>query len=182
MKAFKHPGENGSPGRPHPSLCGEVFRNVRNGRVQADRYPDFGIEPHSAFPICIGGIGNCSRYSGATVPDSHRVPRHLTALVAETFPPVSKSAPFLRRAKFFPSKKGGGLSGSGLRFRFRARAGKMVVQPWTNLSSRPERPSAITGPTCGATGSCFSSCRGATSWCATSRPSSACSGRCCGRC
>ena len=26
------------------------------------------------------GIGNCSHYSGATVPDLHRVPRHVTAL------------------------------------------------------------------------------------------------------
>jgi len=61
---------------PHPSLCGEVLL-TRSRRVQSNRYPDFGIEPHSAFPICIGGIGNCSRYSGATVPDLHRVPRHL---------------------------------------------------------------------------------------------------------
>ncbi len=26
------------------------------------------------------GIGNCSHYSGATVPDLHRVPRHVTAI------------------------------------------------------------------------------------------------------
>jgi hypothetical protein len=47
-------------------------------------------------------LGVCSRYSGATVPDSHRVPRHLIVMLAETVPPVSKSAFFLRQKKFIP--------------------------------------------------------------------------------
>src|SRR6516165_9210413 len=37
------------------------------------------------------GIGNCSRHSGATVSDSHGVPRHLTALMTEIVPSVSKN-------------------------------------------------------------------------------------------
>jgi len=41
-------------------------------------------------------LGVCSRHSGATVPEFHRVLRHLTAMLAETFPPVSKNISFLR--------------------------------------------------------------------------------------
>jgi hypothetical protein len=34
-----------------------------------------------AFPsFRLVALGVCSRYSGATVPDSHRVPRHLTVI------------------------------------------------------------------------------------------------------
>ena len=50
------------------------------------------------------GIGICSRHSGATVPDSHRVPWHLTATVAEKLPPLSKSNSVLH-PKFFISRK-----------------------------------------------------------------------------
>jgi hypothetical protein len=50
-----------------------------------------------AFPgFRLVAMGVCSRYSGATAPDSHRVPRHLTAMAAETLPPVSKNSSFLR--------------------------------------------------------------------------------------
>src|ERR1039457_4285895 len=54
------------------------------------------------------GIGNCSRYSGATVPDFHRVPRHLTAL-GRIASAVSKNTPVLRRFGNNPSKKFSGL-------------------------------------------------------------------------
>jgi hypothetical protein len=76
MKAFKNPNENSSIGWPHPSLCGEVGRNF-SALTSANQtgilasasnltpvFPDFR-------PVTLGA---CSRYSGATVPDSHRVP------------------------------------------------------------------------------------------------------------
>jgi hypothetical protein len=44
-------------------------------------------------------LGVCSRYSGATVPDSHRVPRHLTVIGGGNFTAVSKSASILRQIK-----------------------------------------------------------------------------------
>jgi hypothetical protein len=56
-----------------------------------------------AFPIRFGGtLGICSRYSGATVPDFHRVPRHLTAMTDEQRSSFSKNSLFLRRIKNLP--------------------------------------------------------------------------------
>jgi lipopolysaccharide transport system permease protein len=89
-----------------------LFAEKRPGRG-ADECKQTGILTSAsnltpAFPsFRLVALGVCSRYSGATVPDSHRVPRHLTALMAETVPPVSKSALFLRRIKNIPSKNGG---------------------------------------------------------------------------
>ena len=57
--------------------------------LQPDEHSQTGILTSAsnrlpAFPIRFGGtLGICSRYSGATVPDFHRVPRHLTAMVNE---------------------------------------------------------------------------------------------------
>jgi len=48
------------------------------------------------------GSGNCSHYSGATVPDFHRVPRHLTA-ISGIAPAVSKNKTVLPGINFFPS-------------------------------------------------------------------------------
>jgi hypothetical protein len=67
------PTENGSGDRPHPSLCGEV------GRIAStDERSQTGILTSASNLIppsrWNSGIGICSRYSGATVPDSHRVP------------------------------------------------------------------------------------------------------------
>jgi hypothetical protein len=84
MKAFKNPNENSSIGWPHPSLCGEVVESrLRVERIQAstvfnDEHNQTGILTSASdrFPPSrfLGGIGICSRYSGATVPDFHRVP------------------------------------------------------------------------------------------------------------
>jgi hypothetical protein len=58
-----------------------------------------------AFPIRFGGTwGICSRYSGATVPDFHRVPRHLTAMTDEQRSSFSKNSSFLRSNEFLPRK------------------------------------------------------------------------------
>jgi hypothetical protein len=82
MKAFKNPDENGSLGWPHPSLCGEVGSALRN----RDEHNQTGILTSAsiltpAFPsFHLVALEVCSRYSGATVPDSHRVPRHLTVI------------------------------------------------------------------------------------------------------
>jgi hypothetical protein len=82
MKAFTNPIENSPIGWPHPSLCGEAPRNAG-----ADECNQTGILTSAsiltpAFPSFRSvALGVCSRYSGATVPDSHRVPRHLTVMV-----------------------------------------------------------------------------------------------------
>jgi hypothetical protein len=102
MKAFKNPTENSPVGWPHPSLCGEVGPALRN----RDEHNQTGILTLAsiltpAFPsLGLVALEVCSRYSGATVPDSHRVPRHLTAMVCgKLFPP------FQRTVLFTPSKK-----------------------------------------------------------------------------
>ena len=53
----------------------------RPRRAQPNRYPDFGLEPRSRLPATLfvnerrGGYWEfVARYSGATVPDSHRIP------------------------------------------------------------------------------------------------------------
>jgi hypothetical protein len=46
----------------------------------------------------------CSRYSGATVPDSHRVPRHLTVIIGGNFSAGFKERFFLRRPKNISKK------------------------------------------------------------------------------
>jgi hypothetical protein len=46
-------------------------------------------------PLRNSGIENCSHYSGATVPDSHRVPRHSTAICG-IISAVSKNESVLR--------------------------------------------------------------------------------------
>ena len=52
MKVFNVSRQKTVPaGWLHPSLCGEVFRNVRNGRARQDRYPDSSFRPHPAFPM-----------------------------------------------------------------------------------------------------------------------------------
>jgi hypothetical protein len=78
--------------------------------LQPDEHSQTGILTSAsnrlpAFPMLIGGIlGICSRYSGATVPDFHRVPRHLTAITDEQRSSFSKNSPFLRRINFLPRK------------------------------------------------------------------------------
>jgi malate dehydrogenase len=58
--------------------------------------------PPSRF---LGGIGSCSRYSGATVPDFHRVPRHLTAIFAEINSRCFKERFLFTRIKNLSKKK-----------------------------------------------------------------------------
>jgi hypothetical protein len=49
--------------------------NYLQRRAQPNRYPDFGLIPPSRLPDLHQWLmGICSRYSGATVPDFHRVP------------------------------------------------------------------------------------------------------------
>jgi len=85
-----------------------LFAEKRFGTSEADEHNQTGILTSAsnltpAFPnVRSVALGVCSRYSGATVPESHRVPRHLTALQAETFPPVSKNTSFLRDNEFIP--------------------------------------------------------------------------------
>jgi hypothetical protein len=101
MKAFKNPNEDSSIGWPHPSLCGEVGSALRN----RDEHSQTGILTSAsnltpAFPsFRLVALGVCSRYSGATVPDSHRVPRHLTAISGGNF-----SAGFKERFLCTPNK------------------------------------------------------------------------------
>ena len=63
---------------------GEVgCRKRQPRRAQLNRYPDFGFNLAPAFPIPTLRAQwlweFVSRYSGATVPDSHGVPGHLAA-------------------------------------------------------------------------------------------------------
>src|SRR6266550_1442016 len=65
-------------------------------RAQPNRYPDFGLDLVPAFPS-VPHAGPDSglwelviRYSGATVPDSHGVPWHLTATAGGQLPAVFK--------------------------------------------------------------------------------------------
>jgi len=81
---------------------------VSTRRAQPNRYPDFGLKPPSRLPVPHCGtvaLGICSRYSGATVPDFHRVPRHLTAMTDEQRSSFSKNSLYLRRINFLPRKK-----------------------------------------------------------------------------
>jgi hypothetical protein len=102
MKAFKNPNENSPVGWPHPSLCGEVGPALRDH----DEHNQTGILTSAsnltpAFPsFHLVALGVCSRYSGATVPDSHRVPRHMTAIVCGKLFPL-----FQRTILFTPIKK-----------------------------------------------------------------------------
>ena len=50
-------------------------------------------------------LGVCSRYSGATVPDSHRVPRHLTAMVGGILSAGFKEQFLFTRNNFFSKQK-----------------------------------------------------------------------------
>ena len=76
MKAFTNRVENRSTDWPHPSLCGEVGSEP----LGADEHSQTGILTSasnltSVFPVFRPvTLEACSRYSGATVPDSHRVP------------------------------------------------------------------------------------------------------------
>ena len=58
--------------------------NASTGRAQPNRYPDFGHGLAPAFPSAAWAHSGLwefvVRYSGATVPDSHGVPCHLTAV------------------------------------------------------------------------------------------------------
>ena len=95
MKAFNESAENGSAVWSHPSLCGEVGRWSKGqpqgrpatspGRAQLNRYPDFGFDLAPAFPAFrpVAWWELVARHSGATVPDSHGVPRHLAAKLDE---------------------------------------------------------------------------------------------------
>jgi len=88
---------------------GEVGRSYkRPRRAQPNRYPDFGFQPPSRLPAVPSravALGICSRYSGATVPDFHRVPEHLTARVDGPTPVLSKNNPFLHWKYKFAKKK-----------------------------------------------------------------------------
>jgi len=58
-------------------------------------------------------LGVCSRYSGATVPDSHRVPRHLTALIGGNFPAGFKERFISTPNNLFSKLKLSGLYADG---------------------------------------------------------------------
>ena len=61
-----------------------------------------------AFPSRFCGtvaLGICSRYSGATVPDFHRVPRHLTAMMDGQTPVPFKEQSVFTLNKNFAKKK-----------------------------------------------------------------------------
>ena len=82
-----------------------LFAEKRPGRG-ADECNQTGILTSAsnltpAFPsFRLVALGVCSRYSGATVPEFHRVPRHLTAMVGGNFFP-----PFKERHSSTPDKK-----------------------------------------------------------------------------
>ena len=100
MKAFNEPCR-----KPFDRLASSFSLTEKSAaRTAADRdeHSQTGILTSAsnripAFPIRFGGtLGICSRYSGATVPDFHRVPRHLTAMTDEQRSSISKNNPFLR--------------------------------------------------------------------------------------
>jgi hypothetical protein len=78
-----------------------LFAEKRPDTLGADECIQTGILTSAsnltpAFPsFRLVALGVCSRYSGATVPDSHRVPRHLTAIGRKTFPAGFKERFFL---------------------------------------------------------------------------------------
>src|SRR4051794_37903369 len=74
-------------------------------RAQPNRYPDFGPDLAPAFPIDDQWHWEfVACYSGVTVPDSHRVPRHLTAILANERFAISKSGTFMRPAWNFAKR------------------------------------------------------------------------------
>ena len=86
-----------------------LFAEKRPDTLGADERNQTGILTSAsnltpAFPLASVALGICSRYSGATVPDSHRVPRHLTAIVGGNFSAGFKERFLSTPNKNFPSK------------------------------------------------------------------------------
>ena len=73
---------------------GEADCVRQSRRAQSNRYPDFGPDLAPAFPTLMRQWPweFVARYSGATVPESHGVPRHLISTIQ-----LSKSGRVLRR-------------------------------------------------------------------------------------